>query len=241
MSEFLQSLQENLSFIGVCLLTFIALFVLAWLAECFLLHQRSGVSKARYISYVAMFSALAAVLMLFEIPLFFAPSFYELDLSELPVLICTFLLGPVAGVVTEFMKVVIKLVLKGTSTAYVGDFANFVVGCALILPASIVYHFRRTRKSALVGMIIGTVTLTAFGSFFNAIYLLPRFAALFGMPLDAIIGMGTKVNPAINSVSTLVLFAVVPFNLLKGFVVSLLTFLLYKRIAKLLKHGIQKV
>lgn len=241
MSEFFASLQENFSFILVCLLIFAALFLVAWLAERFLLRQRSGVSKARYISYVAMFSALATVLMLFEIPLFFAPSFYQLDLSELPILICTFLLGPVAGVVTEFLKIVIKLVLKGTSTAYVGDFANFVVGCALILPASIVYHFRRTRKSALVGMIVGTVILTAFGSFFNAIYLLPRFAALYGMPLDAIIGLGTQVNPAINSVSTLVLFAVVPFNLLKGIVVSLLTFLLYKRIARLLKHGIQKV
>ena len=76
--------------------------------------------------------------------------------------------------------------------------------------------------------------MTVFGSLFNAVYLLPKFAQLFGMPLDAIIGMGTAVNSAINSVSTLVLFAVVPFNLLKGLIVSIITYLLYKRVEKIL-------
>ena len=79
--------------------------------------------------------------------------------------------------------------------------------------------------------------MTVFGSAFNAVYLLPKFAALYGMPMEAIIGMGTKVNSHITSVSTLVLFAVVPFNLLKGALVSLLTFLLYKRISPLLHKG----
>ena len=91
--------------------------------------------------------------------------------------------------------------------------------------------------AALAGLIVGTLCMTVFGSAFNAIYLLPKFAALFGMPMDAIIGMGTKVNARINSVSTLVLFAVVPFNLLKGVIVSGLTFLLYKRISPLLHKG----
>ena len=86
-------------------------------------------------------------------------------------------------------------------------------------------------------MIVGTLVMTVFGSAFNAIYLLPKFAELFGMPLDVIVGMGTKVNAAIVDVPTLVLFAVVPFNLLKGTVVSFLTFLLYKRISPLLHKG----
>ena len=84
-------------------------------------------------------------------------------------------------------------------------------------------------------MAIGTGVMTVFGSLFNAVYLLPTFAELYGMPLEAIIGMGTAVNKLINSVSTLVLFAVVPFNLIKGVLVSFLTFLLYKRIERLLK------
>ena len=90
-------------------------------------------------------------------------------------------------------------------------------------------------------MAVGTLIMTVFGSAFNAIYLLPKFAEMFGMPLDAIVGMGTQVNSAINSVSTLVLFAVVPFNLLKGVIVSALTFLLYKRISPILHKNDEKM
>ena len=229
--------MENLGFILTCMAVFAGLFVLALLCERLVCKDRKKLSDTHYISYVAIFSAMAGVLMLVEIPLFFAPSFYKIDLSELPVLICTFDLGPVAGVVCEFIKVLLKLLLKGTSTDFVGDFANFAVGCSFVLPASVVYHARPSRKSALGGMLVGTLVMTVFGSAFNAVYLLPKFAELFHMPLDVIVGMGTKVNPAITSVSTLVLFAVVPFNLLKGLVVSALTFLLYKRISPILHKG----
>ncbi len=226
--------MENLKFVAVCLLIFAGLFLVAWLLEKKLSKNRKTLSNTHYITYVAIFSCMAGVLMLVEIPLFFAPGFYKMDLSELPVLICTFYLGPVAGVISELIKVMIKLLLKGTTTAFVGDFANFAVGCSFVLPASVVYHANPSKKSALTGLIVGTLVMTVFGSAFNAIYLLPKFAQLFGMPLDVIVGMGTAVNSAITSVSTLVLFAVVPFNLLKGIVVSLLTFLLYKRISPIL-------
>ena len=229
--------MENLKFILVCLAIFVGLLLAAAAFERLLVKNRKRFSDTHYITYTAIFACMAGVLMLVEIPLFFAPGFYKMDLSELPIMICTFYLGPVAGVVAELIKVCIKLLLKGTTTAFVGDFANFAVGCSFVLPASIVYHANPSRKSALTGMIVGTLIMTVFGSAFNAIYLLPKFSALFGMPMDAIIGMGTKVNSAINSVSTLVLFAVVPFNLLKGVVVSLLTFLLYKRISPILHKG----
>ena len=153
-------------------------------------------------------------------------------------LFCSFYLGPVAGVLAELLKNLIKLLLKGTSTAFVGEFANFAVSCALVLPASILYHIRKTKKSALAGLATGTVMMTVFGSAFNAIYLLPKFAALYGMPLDAI---GSEINGAIHSVSTLVLYAVAPLNLLKGFVVSAMTFLLYKRIERVLFRKKQPV
>ena len=231
---------ENLSFLGVCLGVFAGLFLLALLFEKLLIKQRRKFSDTRYITYVALFSAMAGVLMLLEIPLFFAPSFYKMDLSELPIMICTFYLGPVAGVVSELIKILLKLVLKGTTTAFVGDFANFAVGCSFVLPASIVYHLKRSRGSALIGLIVGTVCMTVFGSAFNALYLIPKFAQLFHMELDTIVAMGTEVNRHITSLSTLVLYAVVPFNLLKGVVVSLLTFLLYKRISPLMHWGDEK-
>lgn len=101
---------------------------------------------------MGMFGALSAVLMLFDFPIpFIAPSFYTLDLSEIPVLIGTFSLGPVAGAVIELVKILVKLVLKPTSTGFVGEFANVCIGCSLILPAGLIYQFKKTKKGAIIG------------------------------------------------------------------------------------------
>lgn len=229
-----QTVQDNVGYVLVCLGVFVALFVVAVLVErvWLKLPRQQGARRA---AYVGIFAAMAAVLMYFELPLPFAPSFYEIDLSEVPVLICSFSLGPVAGVVCELVKVILKLLLKGTSTAFVGDFANFVVGCSFILPATAIYHRFKTKKGAMIGMVTGTVVMSVFGSLFNAVYLLPAFATLYGVPLEQLVAMGTAVNGMINSVSTLVLFAVVPFNIVKGTIVSLLTTLLYKRVERLLR------
>lgn len=235
MSKLIESAKENINFLLICLLIFLALFFVAMALEKTCLKDTvKQVSKTRRMAYIAIFGVLGAVLMFFEVPLFFAPSFYEIDFSEVPVLITTFYLGPVAGVTTELLKIILKLLLKGTSTAFVGDFANFFIGCSFVLPASIVYHARKSKKSAVAGMALGTMCMTVFGSAFNAFYLIPTYSRLFGMPLEAIVGMGTAVNANINSVTTLVLFAVVPFNLLKGVLVSIITYLLYKRVEKIL-------
>lgn len=234
--------MEGFSFVIVCLITIICIFAIAFFCEKKLCRDIKQFSSTHYISYTAIFACMSGVLMLLEFPLFFAPSFYKLDLSEMPVLICTFYLGPVAGVSAELLKVLIKLLLKGTTTAFVGDFANFITGCSFILPASLIYHTRPGKSSALWGMGTGTLCLAVFGSAFNAFYLIPKFAVLFGMPIDAIVAMGTGVNRMITSLSTLVLFAVVPFNLLKGVLVSAITFLLYKRISPVLhKNDAKKI
>lgn len=232
MSKLWTQILENLSFIGVSVLIIAALAVLAKLSEK-RLPQLHRVSKARRISIVAICSAIAAVLHMLDFPLLFlAPEFYKLDFSELPVMLCGFYLGPAAAVTCEGIKIVLKLLLKGTSTAFVGDFANFCVGCSMVLPAVFLYHIRKSRKSAIIGLAVGTAVLTIFGSAFNAIYLLPKFAQLYGMPLDTIIAMGTAVNGNINNISTFVLLAVAPLNLVKGVCVSILTMLLYKRVAR---------
>ena len=233
----LYAAKDNLSFLLMCFAVFAGLFLIAFLFERLLVKNRKKFSDTHYISYTAIFSTMAAVLMLLEIPLFFAPSFYKMDLSELPIMICTFYLGPVDGVTAEFIKVFLKLLIKGSSTAFVGDFANFAVGCSFVLPASILYHAKPSKKTALWGMILGTAVMTVFGSAFNALYLIPKFAQLFHMELEKIVAMGTSVNAKITDVYTLVLYAVVPFNLLKGVVVSALTFLLYKRISPLMHKG----
>lgn len=238
MSNLIQSAKENLQFLGVCLLIIIAIFVAASLIERWIRRKNQlprSVSPARRVAVVGVFSAISAVLMLFEVALPFAPSFYELDFSEIPVMICAFSMGPVAGVTAELCKVVLKLLLKGTTTAFVGDFANFVVGCTLVLPASIIYYIKKSKKTALAGLVTGTITMAIFGSIFNALYLLPKFSVLFGMPEDVIVGIGNAINSHITSFWTMALYAVVPFNLLKGAIVSVITLLLYKHISPILK------
>ena len=231
MSKLLDQILENLSFVGICIAIIAALFLIAKLAEQKLtLHK---VTKARRISIIGICSALAAVLHMLDFPLLFlAPEFYKLDFSELPVMLCGFFLGPSAAVACEGIKILLKLLLKGTSTAFVGDFANFAVGCSLVLPAIIIYHIHKSRKSALAGLLVGTVALTVFGTAFNAIYLLPKFAQLYGMPLEVIIGMGTAINGSIHNVTSFVIICVAPLNLVKGAMISVLTLLLYKRVAR---------
>ncbi|MBR7122134.1 MAG: ECF transporter S component [Oscillospiraceae bacterium] len=232
MTELLQQLKENAIFVLACTAIIAAIALVARIAEHFLPTVRKA-TPARRISIIAVCSAVAAVLHILDFPLpFLAPGFYKLDFSELPVMLCGFYLGPLAAVTCEAVKIVLKLLIKGTSTAFVGDFANFAVGCSLVLPAAIIYHIRKNRCSAWVGLIAGTAFLTVFGSAFNAIYLLPKFAALFDLPMESILAMGTAINSGITSVSTFVLLAVAPLNLIKGTVISVLTLLLYKKVAR---------
>lgn len=234
MEQLWKTLQENLVFVLVCIAIVAALGLFAHLAERFLPAKRK-VTAARRVTIIGICSAIAAVLHMLDFPLLFlAPEFYKLDFSEVPVLLCGFYLGPSATVACEGVKILLKLLLKGTSTAFVGDFANFVVGCSLVLPAAIVYHIRKTRSGAILGLVIGTLTMTVFGSAFNAIYLLPKFAQLYGLPLDTIIAMGTAIHAGIQDITAFVLLCVAPLNLVKGISVSVLTLLLYKRVEKVL-------
>ena len=193
-------------------------------------------NKTRTIVEIGMLGAIATVLMLFEFPLpFIAPPFYEIDLSEVPVLVGAFALGPIAGATIELIKILINLIINGTNTAFVGEIGNYILGCSFIIPAALIYKLKKTKTIALAGMIIGTITMTVFGCFLNAYVLLPTYAAAFGMPIDAIVGMGSAINANITNVMTFVVMSVAPFNMIKGVVVSVLTLLIYKHISPILK------
>ena len=232
MQELLVQVKENLGFVLVCIAIVAALSLTAKISERFMKEIRK-VRVARRVSIIGICAAIATVLHMLDFPLLFiAPEFYKLDFSELPVLLCGFFLGPSATVACEGIKILLKLLLKGTSTAFVGDFANFVVGCSLVLPATIFYHLHKSKHAAIIGLVIGSICITVFGSAFNANYLLPKFAQLYGIPLEAIIGMGSKIHPQISNVTSFVFFCVAPLNLVKGISVSLLTMMLYKRVAR---------
>ena len=189
----------------------------------------------KHLVLMGMFGALGAVLMLFEFPIpFIAPPFYGLDLSEIPVLVGTFSMGPLAGLVIELVKILVKLVLKPTTTGFVGEFANFCIGCSLVLPAGFLYKRNKTKKGALIGMIIGTVSMAVIGAVLNALVMIPFYSNF--MPLESIIAAGAAINPVVSNVWTFAFACVAPFNLVKGALVSLFTTLVYKRISIII-HG----
>ena len=248
MSNFLSTIQktvssakDNISFILVSLVMIVVVYFVAFGCEK-IIEKKNGIkfssdkTKINKLVIMAMFSAVAAVLMYVEFPItFIAPAFYEMDLSEVPVMIGSFMLGPCAGVIMEAVKVLLKLVLKGTSTAFVGDFANFILGCALVVPASVVYHTKKIKKRAIIGLVTGGIVLIVSGVFLNALYLLPKYSQLYGMPVETFINMGAAINPAISNIFTFVILAVAPFNLIKATVVGVITMLLYKYLSRLIK------
>ena len=193
------------------------------------------INKTRYITQIGAMAAIAGVLMLFDVPLWFAPGFYKMDLSDLPALVGGLAMGPLAGAIIEGFKVIISAILGGTSTFFVGEISNFIIGCSFVVPASLVYKYHRSRKGAYLGMTAGTVILASVGSAMNAFVLIPAYVKILELPMEQIIAMGTAVNPNITSLSTLVLFAVVPFNLLKGVMMSIITALIYKKIRIIIK------
>ncbi|HBH12041.1 MAG TPA: ECF transporter S component [Clostridiales bacterium] len=190
--------------------------------------------NVKVLTKISMLSAVASVLMLLEIPLWFAPNFYKLDFSEVVVLIGGFALGPVAAIMIESVKILLNLVFNGTMTGGVGEVANFLIGCSLVVPASIIYHRNKTMKSAVMGMTIGIVAMALFSSLANYFVLLPVYAKVFGVPLQFFVDMGSALNHSVTSLETLILYAVVPFNLLKGIAVSAVTILIYKKVSPIL-------
>ena len=184
---------------------------------------------------IAMLSAVAGVLMLFETPLWFAPPFYKLDLSELAVMIGALSMGPMAGAIIELIKILLNFVLNGTITGGVGEVGNLLVGCAFVVPAAWVYKKMHSTKGMILGMAAGIVCLVALGSVVNYFVLLPVYATVFGQPLEYFIQMGNALNPAIVDLKTFILFAVAPFNLLKGIIISALTFVIYRKLGRQLE------
>ncbi|MBQ9421376.1 MAG: ECF transporter S component [Lachnospiraceae bacterium] len=185
--------------------------------------------NTRTAALVGMLGAISAVLMMidFSLPLF--PSFMKFDLGELPALFGGFFLGPMAGCLIIVIKMLLKLLIKGTSTAFVGEFMNIIASVSYVLPAALIYKNNHTKNGAKKAMLISTIFTGIVCVFLNAYISFPMYGRLYGLSMEAIVGMASKVNPLVHDNTTLMLFSVFPFNLFKYGVTSILTYLIYKR------------
>jgi riboflavin transporter FmnP len=200
------------------------------------LGSRDNVSnKTKVLVKAALLTIIAVVLQALEflIPFLpFVPPFLKFELSDIPAILGAFALGPAAGVSIELVKNIIHFVLGLNPTGGVGELANFLIGSAMVIPAGLIYMKHKSKKSALIGMLAGIVCMVIVGAVFNYYVLLPFYGKV--MPIQAIIDMSAAANPLIVDMKTLVLYGVIPFNLIKGILISIVTLLIYKRISPIL-------
>ncbi len=246
LKETLQTIAGNTGHFIALILLILSAFIISYGFELYARKRdaKNGavedILSTRKVAIIGVFAAISFVLMLFEFPLPFAPSFYKFDFSDIPALIGGFAAGPLVAVMIEFIKIILNVIIQGPTPGFVGEIANFVIGSALVIPATAIYRLNKTRKTALISCLVGTACITLVGSCLNAFFLLPAYAVAFGQGIESFVEMGTAINPAVTNVFTFCALCVAPFNLLKGVADSVITFLVYKQLSPILKaNGFQ--
>lgn len=187
------------------------------------------------ITMIAMLSAISAILMVFEFQLPFSPSFIKFDFSDLPIILGGFLLGPIPGCIIGFMKIGLNFILNGTTTMFVGELSNLILTLAFVLPASLIYQKEKTKKNAIKGLIISVILTSILSIVSNIYFIFPLYAKMFGMEMSDIVAMVISTNSLVKDIPTMVIFSLLPFNLFKYSIISLLTMVSYKKLSYLFK------
>ena len=183
--------------------------------------------------YTGMLAAVAGVLMSLEISVPMMPPFYKVDFSDVPSFVALFTMGPASAVMVELIKIVIKLITVGTNSMYVGEFANLVGIALFVIPTWLVYRAGgRTKKAAVRAMAVSVPVRVAFSCCINAFITLPMYAAAMGLPLEQVITSVSAANPAIHNLTTFIILATIPFNLLKNGLNCLVAYFLYSRLVR---------
>ena len=196
-------------------------------------------TNLRRLTMAAMMGAIAFVLIFVNFGVPFLSPVAEFDLSALPELIGGFILGPVGAVLIIVVKLGLKLAIQGTESMFTGELQNLILSLAYVLPAVLYYRKHRTKRGALVGIILGAVFSIVVAIFTNLYIIFPFYIKLYGMNWDGIVAMFSAVNPWIKDIPTMVAFSVVPFNLISRTITAVLAFITYKKLSVPLKKMIQ--
>lgn len=194
------------------------------------------VLTTKNLTMIAMFSAISAVLMVFEIQLPFSPSFVKFDFSDLPVMLGGFLIGPFAGGIIVFMKILLHFLLNGTTSFFVGDLSNLLLTLSFVLPASFIYQQKKTKKTAIQGLLVSIICTSLLAIIFNLFLIFPLYLKVLNLKMVDLINMIHVVNPLVKDGFTMIVFSLLPFNLFKYSIVSMITMLSYKKLSILFKE-----
>ncbi|WP_373218752.1 ECF transporter S component [Ruminococcus sp. 5_1_39BFAA] len=193
--------------------------------------KQNTAPAVRKVTMVAMLAAISYIMAFAEFPVPLSPSFARMDLSDFPALIGAFAFGPSIGVMIELVKNGLQLL--STSTGGVGELANFLMGSSYVLTAGLIYKWHKTKKTAVISCIAGSVVMGITAAVTNYFILLPMFEMF--MPMDQLIESFGVFIPFINTKLDVVLYNAFPFNLLKGLVIGAFTMMVYKRLTPVLK------
>lgn len=194
----------------------------------------SSMIRTKDMTKVGMLSVIAFILMYFQLPItFVAPPFMKLDISDLPVLMGAFTMGPVFGIIIAALKNILHIVFKGTMTAGIGELSNFIISSTFAFVSAYFYRKHRTYKGAIISLTLGVLAMTALAMLSNYFVVFPLYAKV--MPMDAIIAMGSAITSKITGLFTMMIYSVLPFNLIKGFTTSAVMMLVYKKISPIFK------
>lgn len=191
-------------------------------------------SSVQKLTVLAMFAAISTLLMYVEVPLPFLPPFLKLDISGVPILIAAFMFGPASAVTVTAAKDLVHLL--STQTGGVGELADFLILSSFVIVAGLIYRHKKSKRNVYLAVGLGSLVMAITGVLANKFLLIPFFSKV--MPFEAIIGACNAINPAIDSLNTYLLFGAFPFNLIKAFIVSMLTFVIYKRLSTFIKSRI---
>lgn len=190
--------------------------------------------KIRYLVFTALFSAISVVLMYLEISIPIVPSFIKFDFSDLPALICSFAFGPLYGVLVCLLKNLLHLF--ASQTAGVGELANFAMGAVFAFTAGTVYKFNKTRKGAVISSASAAFAMGILSLPLNYFLIYPLYYKL-GMAKEAILGMYKAILPSVDGIFSALCVFNLPFTVVKGLIVALIAFLIYKPLSPILKYG----
>lgn len=188
--------------------------------------------KLRNLVKVGILAAMSFILMFFQFPIPVAPPFMKVDLADVPALIGGFSMGPVYGILIQLIKNILNL--SKTSTYGVGEVSNFVVGGLFVFVSSSIYKRKKTKKNATIAMVCGVLVMSLAATLSNAFVIFPLYGKAMGVDMGAFVAMAQKTNALVKSYFTMMVFAIVPFNLIKGFIEILVTKLLYKHVSGIL-------
>ena len=189
--------------------------------------------NVRKIAMTAILSAVATVLMFISFSLPIIPSFIKLDFSELPALIAAFSMGPVSGVVVCFIKNLVNLTMSTTGGA--GELCNFLMGVTFVVPAGLLYKFRKDRWGALWGSLLGAVIMAAMSFPINLYISYPAYTVAYGLTIPQILGMYQAINPKVENLWQALWVFNMPFTFIKGMCSVIVTMLVYKKLSPLLQ------